>query len=585
MKIPSETRQHKEHARRLRQADHFDQLTGLPSRALLEDRLKKAIAQSKRWGQQLAVARLHLEGLEAIRDRHGRQVSDQVLATLARAMKRTLSKCDTLACFEGEKFAALLPVLENEQSSQPALNRLLEAAAEPIQTEDATFQLSASIGVTFYPQEGDADADQLLRQASVAMRRARAAGKNRCHFFDSESDASQGGHPETPEHIRQALAAREFVLYFLPKVNMCTGKVEGAEALIRWQHPQRGLLLPEEFLPVIEDHPLAEELGEWVIGAALTQMEEWLDAGFGISVSVNVGARQLQQPCFADRLTKMLAEHPRVKPSRLELDILETNPLENAAEFSYLLTKCRNTGVSFALDNFGAGHLSLAELKGLPVDVLKIDPGFVRDILENPDDLAILEGVLGLAAAFRRHAVAEGVETIEQGQMLLRRGCELAQGFAIAQPMPAAEFPAWAASWRPDPRWMEAFAVDVDERPLLHAGVEHRAWAAAIEAFLKNESQEEPRLSRYQCQFGAWLYGEGPAGRSSLPAFQPIVALHWRIHALAAGIVKFHTQGRNEEGLARLGELKDLVDKLADLLNAFGQKSEAVEQEEAVHTL
>jgi EAL domain-containing protein (putative c-di-GMP-specific phosphodiesterase class I) len=415
------------------------------------------------------------------------------------------------------------------------------------------------------------------------MHRARAAGKNRYLFFDSKNDPSQGGHPETPERIRQALVAREFVLYFQPKVNMCTGKVEGAEALIRWQHPQRGLLLPEEFLSIIEDHPLAVELGEWVIGSALSQMENWLDTGFEISVGVNVGSRQLQQPGFSDRLAKMLIEHPRVKPSSLELDILETNSPEDAAELSQLLTKCRTTGVSFALDDFGAGHISLAELKGLPVDVLKIDPGFVREILENPADLGILEGIIGLIAAFRRQAVAEGVETVEQGLMLLHLGCELAQGFGIAQPMPAGEFPAWAAAWRPDPRWTEAVTVAVDERPLLHAGVEHRAWAAAIEAFLKKESDQEPRLSRYQCQFGAWLYGEGPAGRSSQPEFQPIVALHWRIHALAAGIVKFHTQGRDEEGLARLGELKDLVDKLADLLNAFGPKSEDVEQEEAVH--
>jgi hypothetical protein len=156
--------------------------------------------------------------------------------------------------------------------------------------------------------------------------------------------------------------------------------------------------------------------------------------------------------------------------------------------------------------------------------------------------------------------------------MLLRLGCELAQGSGIAQPMPAVEFPGWAAAWRPDPRWTEALSVSVDDRPLLHAGVEHRAWAAAIEAFLKGESDVEPRLSRHQCRFGAWLYAEGPAGRSSQPAFQPIVALHWKIHALAAGVMKFRAQGRNEEGLARLGELKDLVDKLADLLNAFGQK-------------
>jgi hypothetical protein len=314
-------------------------------------------------------------------------------------------------------------------------------------------------------------------------------------------------------------------------------------------------------------------------------MEIWLAEGFEITASVNVGSRQLQQAGFSDRLTKMLAEHSRVKPANLELDILETDPPEDTAELSRLLTKCRSTGVSFALDDFGAGHMSLAELKGLPVNVLKIDPGFVRDILENPDDLAILEGVLGLAAAFRRQAVAEGVETIEQGLMLLRLGCELAQGYGIAQPMPAGEFPSWAAAWRPDPRWTEAFTVAVDERPLLRAGVEHRAWAASIEAYLKKESNQEPRLSRYQCQFGAWLYGEGPAGRSSQPEFQPVVALHWRIHALAAGIVKFHAQGRDEEGLARLGELKDLVDKLADLLNAFSPKSAEVELEEAVQAL
>ncbi len=582
MKSLSETKQYKEHASRSRQLVHSDALTGLPNRTLLEERLHKAIDQSKRWGQLLAVVRLRLEGLEALRDRHGSRVGDQVLVALARAMKHTLAKTDTLACFEGDKFAALLPALEDEQASSAALNRLLEAAAEPVKIGGVTHQLSASIGVTFYPQEEDADAAQLLRQASQAMHRAKEAGKNRYQFFDSAQASSVAAHPESPDCIRQALAAHEFTLYFQPKVNMLTGKVVGAEALIRWNHIKRGLLPPGQFLPAIEDHPLAVDLGEWVIGSALTQMEEWLNKGFEISVGVNVGARQLQQPGFSERLAKMLDEHPRVKPSCLELDILETNPPEDAAELSRLLTKCRQTGVTFALDDFGAGHLSLAELKDLPVDVLKIDPGFVRDILVNPDDLAILEGVLGLTAAYRRQAVAEGVETVEQGLMLLRLGCELAQGYGIAQPMPADELPAWAEIWQPDPRWTEAFVVDVDERPLLHAGVEHRAWAAAIEAYLKNESTQEPKLSRYQCQFGAWLYGEGPAGRSSLPVFQPIVALHWRIHALAAGIVKFHTQGRNEEGLSRLGELKDLVDKLADLLNTFGPKNETTEHEEAL---
>jgi diguanylate cyclase (GGDEF)-like protein len=572
MKSPSDITQEQERATRPRQSAHFDRLTGLPDRVLLGERLHKAIAHSKRWGQLAAVVRLDLDGLEAINDRHGQEAGQRVLASLARGMKRTLRKGEILSRLEGNRFAAVLPALGEEQECVPGLIRLLEAAAEPVRAGESTLQLSASIGVAFYPQEQDADADQLLRQAGQAMHRARAAGKNHYRFFDPAEDAGVGGHPESPERIRQALAASEFVMHYQPKVNLSTGEIVGAEALIRWQHPQRGFLPPAEFLPVVEDHPIAAVLGEWVIGAALVQMEEWLDAGLSICVSVNMGVRELRQPGFVDRLASLLSEHPRIKPSSLELEIRETDPPEDLAQLTSVLTKCRETGVLFALDDFGASHLALRDLKRLPFDVLKIDPSFVREILENPEDLTILEGVLGLAAAFHRQVVAEGVETVEQGLMLLRLGCNLAQGYGIARPMPADKLPGWAAAWRPDPRWIEALLVNVDERPLLHAGVEHRAWAAALEAFLKGESSVEPRLSRYQCRFGGWLYAEGPNGRSSQPAFQPIVALHWKIHALAAGLVKYRAHGRNDEALARMTELRNLVDKLDDQLNGFGKK-------------
>ena len=569
---PSEMTQDQERARRPGQIVHFDKLTGLPNRVLLGDRLRRAIAQSKRWGQLVAVVRLDLDGLEAIYDRHGREAGQQVLASLARGMKRTLRKGETLACLEGNRFAAVLPALGEEQECVPRLIRLLEAAAEPVRAGESTLQLSASIGAAFYPQEQDADADLLLRQAGQAMHRARAAGKNHYLFFDPNEDTGAGKHPESLERIRQALAAREFLFHYQPKVNLCSGEIVGAEALIRWQHPQRGLLLPGEFLPVIEDHPFADVLGEWVIGSALAQLEEWLDAGLGISISVNIGSRELRQPGFGERLASLLAAHPRINPSSLELEIRESDPPEDISQLSNVLTKCRETGVSFALD-FGASHLALRDLKRLPIGFLKIDPSFVREILESPSDLAILEGILGLAAAFHCEVVAEGVETVEQGLMLLRLGCKFAQGYGIARPMPADKIFGWTASWRPDPSWLEALSVGVDERPLLHAGVEHRAWAAALEAFLKGESCVEPRLSRYQCSFGAWLYAEGPNGRSSQPDFQPIVALHWKIHALAAGLVKYRDHGRNDEALARMTELRNLVDKLDDQLIAFGRKS------------
>lgn len=577
MKNPSEIIPTVECADCFEETAYRDALTGLPNRGMLNAHLNKAIAQSKRRKQPLAVVCVELSGVKEINARHGHMAGNLLLATVAGGMKRILRKGDALARVSGCEFAAVLQDLSSAEAGAPALGRLMEAATTPIEYGNSILQASAVAGVSFYPQAEETDGEQLLFQARQAMRQARAKGKNSYLIFDGEQSSEADDYRESVGRIRRAWKARELVVFFHPIVNMCSGKVVGAEALIRWQHPERGLLLPIEFLSEIEGHPLSTQIGEWVIGEALTQLERWQEQGLELSISVNVDVRQLQNPGFVERLAALLAEHPRIRPSRLELDILESSALEDVAQLSMLLVKCREMGVTFALDDFGTGHSSLNDLKRLPVNVLKIDPSFVHDILDNPDDLTILEGVLGLATAFRRQSVAEGVENVEQGVMLLRLGCELAQGYAIAPPMRAEEFPAWAASWRPDPRWREALSVSVDDRPLLHAGVEHRAWAAAIEAFLKGESAQEPRLSRHQCGFGAWIDSDGPAGRSSQMAFQAVVALHWKIHALAAGIVKFHAEGRKAEALARFSELNGLVDKLVELLNDLARNEQAGE--------
>nr|WP_257791259.1 EAL domain-containing protein [Candidatus Thiodictyon syntrophicum] len=251
--------------------------------------------------------------------------------------------------------------------------------------------------------------------------------------------------------MRRALVAREFVLYYQPQVNLRTGAVIGAEALVRWQHPKRGLLLPQEFLPAIEDDLLAVELGEWVIETALTQMDSWRASGLGLPVSVNVGTRQLRQADFVARLRALLAAHPGVKPSSLALEILETSAMQDLAQVARIFAECRALGVGCALDDFGIGYSSLTCLKRLAVTALKIDRSFVGHMLDNPDDLAIVDSILGLATAFRCQAVAEGVETLAQGERLRQLGCELAQGFSIAHPLPARELPGWLAAWRPSP--------------------------------------------------------------------------------------------------------------------------------------
>ena len=562
------TRQ-KESERQLEHIAHYDMLTGLPNRVLLADRLHQAMVQARRRNQLLAVAYLDLDGFKAVNDRHGHDAGDELLTVLAGRMKHALREGDTLARLGGDEFVAVLLDLPDAGASVQVLTRLLDAAAEPAQVADLILRVSASVGVTFYPQAEEVDADLLLRQADQAMYQAKLAGRNRFQIFDSSQARSVQGRHENLEHIRQALAARQFVLHYQPMVNMRTGAVVGTEALIRWQHPTRGLLPPAMFLPVIEDHPLAIELGEWVMDTALEQLGTWQGMGLKLRVSVNVAAQQLQQPNFADRLAAILARHPQIKPSSLELEILETSALEDVAQVSKMLNGCREIGVSFALDDFGTGYSSLTYLKRLPTNVLKIDQSFVREMLDDAENLTILEGVLGLSVAFRRGVVAEGVETVDHGLMLLQLGCDLAQGYGIARPMPAADLPGWLAMWRPDPRWTDVMQVSFDDRPLLYAGVEHRAWVLAIEGFLKGERHVPPRLGEKQCRFGGWLQTEDRAGRGALTDSAAIEAAHTEFHNLAATIFEHQSHGRTAEALGRVEDLHALRDAFLGQLRGF----------------
>jgi diguanylate cyclase (GGDEF)-like protein/PAS domain S-box-containing protein len=449
----------KELEQKFMRSAHYDALTSLPNRVLLAERLQQGLAQARRRGQRLGVVFLDLDGFKAINDTHGHEAGDQLLIALASRMKQSLREGDTLARLGGDEFVAVLADVGDIEASMPMLTRLLAAAAEPVQLGDITLQVSASLGVTFSPESEDIEADQLLRQADQAMYQAKQAGKNRYHFFDAEQDRSVRDRYESLEYIRRALAAGEFVLYYQPKVNMRMGTVTGAEALIRWQHPEKGLLLPDLFLPEIENHSLAIDLGEWVIDTALAQMETWQAAGLNIPVSVNIGSRHLQQTDFVERLRALLAAHPNVSPGDLQLEVLETYALKDLTNVSRVIEACQIIGVSFALDDFGTGYSSLSYLKQLPVTQLKIDKSFVCDMVDNPDDRSIVEGVIGLARAFRLLVIAVGAETVEHSTILLQLGCDLAQGYGIAHPMPASQLPDWVATWQPHPSWFNLSSV------------------------------------------------------------------------------------------------------------------------------
>jgi len=450
----SDVTSHKEHEQQLEYIAHYDALTGLPNRVLKSDRLRQAMIHAERRNEKIAVVYLDVDGFKQVNDRYGHSIGDQLLIALSTRMKQALREGDTLSRLGGDEFVAILIDMDDTSTALPVIQRLLDTTSQTIELDDIVVQVSASIGITFYPQHEDVDADQLIRQADQAMYSAKQSGKNRYHIFDPEHDRTIRIQHERLERIQQALDNDEFVLYYQPKVNMRTGELIGAEALIRWQHPEKGLIPPLEFLPIIENHPLSVKIGEWVINKAISQIKQWQTEGLNLLVSVNVGAKQLLQGNFVQRLQWILAQHENFNSSSLKIEVLETSALEDIDLAFNIIEECKAMGIYFALDDFGTGYSSLTYLKRLPVVTLKIDQSFVRDMLEDRDDLAILEGIIGLAKAFGREVIAEGVETHAHGQQLLLLGCELVQGYGIARPMPSEKFIAWSQKWEKTHEWV-----------------------------------------------------------------------------------------------------------------------------------
>lgn len=538
---------------------YYDALTDLPNRVLLSDRLTQGIQQTRRTQTLMAVCYLDLDGFKAINDNLGHEAGDRLLVEMAARLKAALRGGDTVARLGGDEFVLLLLGLASTDECAQAIERLLAAIVKPVLLDEHAIAVSASIGVALFPQD-DSDADTLLRHADQAMYQAKQEGKNRYRIFDVALDQSNRTQRDRLAELRDALARGEFVLHYQPKVNLRLGSVVGLEALIRWNCPERGLVAPGEFLPLMENDDLILEVGEWAIATAMAQMERWQSSGLALPVSVNVAGRQLQAPGFGERLKRLLGAHPAVA-GQLELEILETTAIEDIAQTSRILEECRELGVGFALDDFGTGFSSLTYLKRLPANTIKIDQSFVRDMLNDANNLAIVHGVIGLTDAFQRQAIAEGVETAEHGRMLIQLNCELAQGYGIARPMPAEEIPAWAARWRPAPSWQEISDLYWDDAhyPLLLAEVEHRNWVAQL-VFSTRELRPVPhqRASDHRhCNFGRWYHGaaQTDARLAALPAFARIEAPHRRVHEIAAAIEEDWRAGRSKDARARIPEL------------------------------
>lgn len=437
----------KAHEAELSRVAYYDALTGIPNRVMLSDRLKQATAQTTRENKLLAVCYLDLDGFKPINDALGHEAGDEVLIEIAKRIGDTIRGGDTVARLGGDEFVVLLLGLEQGEECVKTLDRLLAAVSEPVHLKVKTVTVSASIGVSIYPLDEE-DADTLLRHADQAMYVAKQSGKNRFHIYDVELDKRARNQNEFLKSIRQALNNEQFELYFQPMINLRTKELVGAEALIRWHHPERGVLPPSEFLRFIENTELDIQIGEWVIGAALAQMDRWQKNGLNIQVSINISGYHLESNNFVKKLANKLSAYPDRTFGKFKIEVIETVALNDINVVREIIGACRELGVTFALDDFGTGYSSLSYLSGLPVDELKIDQTFVRGMLDDKGDMAIVQGIIALAKTFERLTVAEGIETLEHYQALLDMGCEVGQGYGIARPMPASEMINWKENYR-----------------------------------------------------------------------------------------------------------------------------------------
>ncbi|OBV39076.1 putative bifunctional diguanylate cyclase/phosphodiesterase [Janthinobacterium psychrotolerans] len=435
--------------------NYHDVLTGLPNRAALAARFEQELFLARERQRLMAVCLFDLDHFQAINDRHGADAGDDLLKQVAGRLHQFTGQVHYAARLGGDEFVLLLCGQASQEGIEQQLQQLMRELSLPYQCDQQAVHLTASAGIAVYAGK-ELNAESLLRHADHAVYQAKLTGRNQYHFFDSHLDEEVRTHHNQRTEVRHALVNGELRLHYQPKVNMRTGAVVGMEALLRWQHGQRGLLSPAQFLPLVEQTDLIIDIGEWVLRQALWQMQRWSAAGRQWVVSVNIAARHFQQPDFVLRLKTILGEFPGVRASMLEIEILESSALHDVEHVRRIIRACQALGITFALDDFGTGYSSMSYLKRLPADIIKIDQSFVHNMLNDRDDLHLVRAVIGLARSFRLTVIAEGVESIAHGERLIELGCDLAQGYVIARPMPADLVQGWADNFVAPKQWRAA---------------------------------------------------------------------------------------------------------------------------------
>ncbi len=441
---------------RIEHLAYYDALTDLPNRALLAQRAELALALAARHHIGLAVLFLDLDRFKEVNDALGHVAGDALLAQVAARLQALVRAEDTVCRLGGDEFVLLLPEADQEGALRVA-DKVLVAFRQPFAVAGHALNATASVGIALYPHDG-VDFAELLKNADAALYRAKHEGRNTRVFYDRAMNAATLARMVLETELRQALATGQLRAHYQPKVRLADGVLVGAEALVRWQHPERGLIPPGQFIPVAEASDLIVALGDWMLSEVCQQLAAWRrQGGLSLTIAVNLAARHFRQPGLADRMRGLLETYS-LPAQALELELTESTLLDASADTIETLRQLERLGMGLALDDFGTGYSSLSYLKHLPLTALKIDQGFVRDLATNPDDRVIAATIVALGHHLDLVVVAEGVETEDQRRLLLEQGCDLAQGYLFDKPLPAEAF---AAAWLVSGRGRKVEALTV----------------------------------------------------------------------------------------------------------------------------